>query len=64
MSRNSKSINIIKDSLDNISGLDGKIGYITESLVPIITHIEHGEKINYSDLRKFKKECEKYNNKN
>lgn len=61
MSTNSKSINIIKEKLDNVSGLDGQIGIITESLVPIITAIEQGKKINYKDLKKFKRECERYN---
>ena len=61
MSRNSKSINSIKESLDNISGLDGQIGYITESLVPIMKAIENGINIPYKDIKRFKKECEKYN---
>ena len=61
MSRNSKSINSIKEKLENISGLDGQIGIITESLLPIITAIEQGKKISYKDLKKFKKECERYN---
>ena len=61
MSRNSKSINSIKESLDNISGLDGQIGYITESLVPIMKAIENGINISYKDIKRFKKECEKYN---
>lgn len=60
MSRNSKSINSLKIALDNISGLDGQVGYITESLVPIINGIKNG-KINYKDIKKFKKECEKFN---
>lgn len=61
MSRNSKSINIIKEKLDNISGLDGQIGIVTESLVPIINALEQGRKINYKALKKFKRECERYN---
>lgn len=61
MSRNSKSINILKESMDNFSGLDGQIGHVTESLVSIIKSIENGRKINYKDLKKFKKECERYN---
>lgn len=61
MSRNSKSINELKERLDNISGLDGVIGHITESLIPIIKAIENDKKIKYKDLKKFKKECERYN---
>lgn len=59
MSRNSKSINDLKIALDNISGLDGQVGYITESLLPIIKGIGLG-KIEYKDIKKFRKECEKY----
>lgn len=62
MSRNSKSINLLKESMDNFSGLDGQIGHVTESLLPIIKAIENDRKIKYKDLKKFKKECEKYNN--
>lgn len=54
-------INILKEKLDDISGLYGQIGIITESLIPIINSIEHKRKISYKDLKKFKKECEKYN---
>ena len=46
--------------LDKISGLDGQVGYITESLLPIIKGINNG-KINYKDIKKFRKECETYN---
>jgi len=60
MSRNSKSINDLKIALDNISGLDGQVGYITESLLPMINGIKNG-KIAYKDVKKFKKECERYN---
>ena len=60
MSRNSKSINDLKIALDNISGLDGQVGYITESLLPIIKGIKN-RKISYKDIKKFKKECERYN---
>lgn len=63
MSRNSRSINILKESMDNFSGLDGQIGYITESLVPIIKAIENGNRIPYKALKNFKKQCEQYNNK-
>ena len=63
MSRNSKSINILKESMNNFSGLDGQIGFITESLVPIIKSIENGKNINYKDLKNFKKQCQRYNNK-
>lgn len=62
MSRNSKSINILKESMNNFSGLDGQIGFITESLVPIIKSIENGKNINYKDLKNFKKQCQRYNN--
>ncbi|WP_300902255.1 hypothetical protein [uncultured Clostridium sp.] len=60
MSKNSRSINNLKTELDNISGLDGQVGYITESLIPIIKGIKNG-KINYKDIKNFKKECERYN---
>ena len=63
MSRNSKSINILKESMNNFQGLDGQIGFITESLVPIIKSIENGKNINYKDLKNFKKQCQRYNNK-
>lgn len=62
MSRNSKSINILKESMNNFSGLDGQIGFITESLVPIIKSIENGKNINYKYLKNFKKQCQRYNN--
>jgi len=61
MSKNSKSINIIKSKLDNVSGLDGQVGNITESLISIVNSIEQSKRINYKDLKKFKRECEKYN---
>lgn len=60
MSRNSISIKDLKTELDKISGLDGQVGYITESLLPIIKGINNGE-INYKDIKKFRKECERYN---
>ena len=60
MSRNSRAIKDLKEVLDNISGLDGQVGHITESLLPIIKGIEDG-KIEYKDVKKFKKECERYN---
>lgn len=60
MSRNSRSIKDLKTELDKISGLDGRVGYITESLLPIIKGINNG-KINYKDIKKFRKECERYN---
>ncbi|WP_298042576.1 hypothetical protein [uncultured Clostridium sp.] len=60
MSRNSISIKDLKTELDKISGLDGQVGYITESLLPIIKGINNG-KINYKDIKKFRKECERYN---
>lgn len=59
MSRNSKSINDLKVALDNISGLDGQVGYITESLLPIIKGLGKG-RIHYKDIKRFKKECERY----
>lgn len=59
MSRNSKSINDLKVALDNISGLDGQVGYITESLLPIIKGLGKGC-IHYKDIKRFKKECERY----
>lgn len=60
MSRNSKVIKDLKIELDKISGLDGQVGYITESLLPIIKGINNG-KIDYKDIKKFRKECERYN---
>ncbi|WP_300697229.1 hypothetical protein [uncultured Clostridium sp.] len=60
MSRNSISIKDLKTELDKISGLDGQVGYITESLLPIIKGINNG-KINYKYIKKFRKECERYN---
>ena len=57
MSRNSKVIKDLKIELDKISGLDGQVGYITESLLPIIKGINNG-KIDYKDIKKFRKECE------
>ena len=60
MSRNSKSIKDLKIALDSISGLDGQVGHITESLLSIINGIKNG-RINYQDVKKFKKECERYN---
>ena len=61
MSRNSMSINVLKESMNSISGLDGQVGYITESLIPIIKAIENGNKIPYKSLKKFEKECKRYN---
>lgn len=61
MSRNSKSINVIIENLNSISGLDGNIGYVTESLLPIINSMVCCSKIKNKDLKKFKKECKKYN---
>lgn len=60
MGRNSKSINDLKIALDSISGLDGQVGNITESLLSIINGIKNG-RINYKDVKKFKKECERHN---
>lgn len=60
MSRNSKAIKALKIELDKISGLDGQVGYIIESLLPIIKSIKN-KKINYKDIKNFKKECERYN---
>ena len=60
MSKNSRAINEIKKALDDISGLDGRIGDITASLVPIVKAL--GKKnISYKDIKKFKRECERYN---
>ncbi len=59
MSRNSRSIKDLKTELDKISGLDGQVGYITESLLPIIKGISNA-KIDYKDIKKFRKECERY----
>ncbi|MEX0082981.1 hypothetical protein AB2T90_11145 [Clostridium butyricum] len=61
MSRNSMSINVLKESMNSISGLDGQVGYITESLIPIIKAIENGNNIPYKSLKKFEKECKRYN---
>lgn len=60
MSRNSRAIKALKIELDKINGLDGQVGYITESLLPIIKNISN-RRINYKDIKKFRKECERYN---
>ena len=64
MNKNSTSINIIKDKLDKISGLDGQIGEITESLIPIINAIVIGEYIKVKEIKEFRIQCEKYNDIN
>ena len=64
MSKNLTSINIIKNKLDNISWLDGQVGEITESLIPIINSIVIGEYIKVKDIKQFRIECEKYNDLN
>lgn len=60
MSRNSRAIKALKIELDKINGLDGQVGHITESLLPIIKNISN-RRINYKDIKKFRKECERYN---
>ena len=61
MSRNSKSINILKESMNNFSGLDGQIGIVMENLIPIIKSIENDKRIDMKDIDKFIYECNRYN---
>ena len=61
MSRNSKSINILKESMNNFSGLDGQIGIVMENLIPIIKSIENDKRINMKDIDRFIYECNRYN---